>query len=129
MSTPAADRSAAVWILQIVAVAAIYYAAARLGLTLQLPGTNASPVWPPSGIGFAAVMRLGYRVWPGIAVGSFFANLLTLPEAISESSRFVTSFGICLGNTLEHVVGVLVLRRFVGSRNPLERASDVFRFV
>ncbi len=118
--------SAAVWVLQVVGVAAFYYAAARLGLTWQLPGTNASPVWPPSGIGFAAVMLLGYRVWPGVAIGAFLANLLTLP---STTAGFATSLGICAGNTLEQVVGVFVLRCLVGPRNPLERAADVFRFV
>jgi signal transduction histidine kinase len=113
--------SAAVWVLQVVVIAALYYAAARLGLTWQLPGTNASPVWPPSGIGFAAVMLLGSHSWPGIAVGAFLANL--------SSTGFATSAGICVGNTLEQVVGVALLRRLVGSRNPLDRAGDVFRFV
>ncbi|MBI5758321.1 MAG: MASE1 domain-containing protein [Planctomycetales bacterium] len=107
-------------------MAVIYYAAARLGLTLQLPDTNASPVWPPSGIGFAAVMLAGYRVWPGIAIGAFLANLHTLP---STAAGFATSCGICVGNTLEPVVGLFVLRRLVSVRNPLERARNVFRFV
>lgn len=119
------QTSAAVWVLRVSAVAAIYYAAARLGLTWQLPGTNASPVWPPSGIGFAAVMLLGYRVWPGIAVGAFLANLQTL----HTTNASFAAIGICAGNTLEQVVGVFVLRRLIGSRNPLERAGDVFCFV
>ena len=55
-------------------VALVYYAAARLGLLLQLPGTNASPVWPPSGIGLAALMMFGLRVWPGIMLGAFLAT-------------------------------------------------------
>ncbi len=117
--------SAAIWVLRVSAVAAIYYAAARLGLTWQLPGTNASPVWPPSGIGFAAVLLLGYRVWPGIAVGAFLANLQTL----HTTNAGFAAIGICAGNTLEQIVGVFVLRQLIGSRNPLERAGDVFCFV
>ena len=117
--------SAAVWALRVSVVAAIYYAAARLGLTWQLPGTNASPVWPPSGIGFAAMLLLGYRVWPGIAVGAFLANLQTL----HTTNAGFAAIGICAGNTLEQIVGVFVLRRLIDSRNPLERAGDVFRFV
>src|SRR5207244_1582832 len=42
------------WACKLAVVAAAYYGAARLGLLLQLPGTSASPVWPPSGIGLAA---------------------------------------------------------------------------
>ena len=51
---------------QVLVVAAVYYGAARLGLLLAFEKTNASPVWPPSGIAFAAVLLLGYRIWPGI---------------------------------------------------------------
>ncbi len=114
------------WVLEVAAVAILYYAAGRIGLTLQLPDTNASPVWPPSGIGFAAVMLLGYRIWPGITIGAFLANLHTLPPT---AAGLGASCGICFGNTLEHILGLFVLRRLVGSRNPLERASDVFWFV
>ena len=114
------------WLLQVVGVAAVYYAAARLGLVLQIPGTNSSPVWPPSGIGLAALMLMGYRVWPGVAIGAFLANLITLPYSLNG---FLASSGICLGNTVEHVVGLLLLRRFIGLQSPFDQARDVFRFV
>ena len=111
---------------QIIGVAVIYYAAARLGLELQIPGTNSSPVWPPSGIGLAAVLLIGYRVWPGIAIGAFLANLSTLPHTVQG---FMASSGICLGNTAEQLVGLWLLRRFIGIQSPFDRARDVFRFV
>ena len=40
-----------------------------------MEGGAASPVWPPSGIGLAAILLLGSRVWPGILAGAFLANL------------------------------------------------------
>ena len=107
-------------------VALSYYATARLGLLLQLPGTNASPVWPPSGIGLAAVLIFGLRVWPGIAIAAFLANLLTLPHT---PAGLLAAGAICLGNTLEQVVALLLIRRFVPAANPFERARDVFAFV
>ncbi len=113
------------WCLPAVIVAVVYYLAALLGLKLQIPGTNSSPVWPPSGIGFAAVMLWGYRVWPGIALGAFLANLHTLPPT---TAGLATSVGICVGNTLEHVIGVWLLRGMIAAKNPFERAGDVFRF-
>jgi hypothetical protein len=42
-------------LIAILALAATYYLAARLGLSLAFAGTNASPVWPPSGIALAAI--------------------------------------------------------------------------
>src|SRR5881396_320491 len=59
---------------QIAGAAVLYYAAARLSLHLAFENTNASPVWPPSGIALALVLLLGYRVWPGILLGAFLAN-------------------------------------------------------
>lgn len=107
-------------------LAGLYFLAARFGLLLQLPGTNASPVWPPSGIGLAAVLLFGLRAWPGVAVGAFLANLLTLPPT---PAGLTAALAIAVGNTLEQVVGFLVLRRLVPSLNPFDRPADVFRFL
>ena len=49
--------------------ALLYFGAARLGLLLAFEDSNASPVWPPSGIAFAAVLLYGYRLWPAILAG------------------------------------------------------------
>src|SRR5690348_17573149 len=103
-------------------VALVYYAAARLGLLLQLPGTNASPVWPPSGIGLAAVLLFGLRFWPGIALGAFLANLHTLPPT---QAGFLAAAAICVGNTLESVLAFLLLRRLVPAESPFDRPRDV----
>jgi PAS domain S-box-containing protein len=114
------------WLMWTAGVAATYYATARFGLLLQLPGTNASPVWPPSGIGLAALLLLGLRVWPGLFVGAFVANLLTLPDT---TAGLVASLLIGAGNTLELVVARLLLSRVVPGSNPLDRPRDVFLLV
>ena len=62
--------------LLITCVSGAYYGSAHLGLLLAFQQTNASPVWPPSGIAFAAVLVFGYRVWPGVTIGAFLANLV-----------------------------------------------------
>ena len=125
-NNPQSKDSLIIRLAEIAAVAAVYYAAARVGLLLQLPGTNASPVWPPSGIGFAAVLILGLRVWPGIAVGAFLANLVTLPPT---SAGFVAASAICVGNTFEQVVAIILIRRLVATTSPFDRARDVLAFV
>jgi len=99
-------------------------------LRLALEKTNASPVWPPSGIALAAVLLLGYRVWPGILLGAFFANVVAFlaNQAASARTIVVVSSAIGLGNTLEAVVAAYLLQRWVGARSPFDRAQDVFRF-
>src|SRR5215210_6996758 len=79
--------------LSIVVLAAAYFAAGKFGLSLASVHTNVSPVWPPTGIALAAVLLLGYRVWPGIFLGALLTNLFT-PVSILAAS------GIAIGNTL-----------------------------
>jgi integral membrane sensor domain MASE1 len=114
------------YIVQIGLLAASYYFAARLGFILELPRTNISPVWPPSGIGLAAMLLFGRRLWPGIAIGAFLANQLTLPNTLVG---FLAASVICVGNTLEHIVAIQLVRRFVPHSSPFDRVRDVFWFV
>lgn len=107
--------------LIIAIVAVLYFAAAKLGLSLALIHSNVSPVWPPTGVAIAAVLLLGYRIWPAILIGAFAANLLT-------PVPFGTDWGIAVGNTLEALFASLLLQHF-GFHRALDRAKDVFKFV
>jgi PAS domain S-box-containing protein len=96
----------------LLALAVIYYSAARLGLYYASIDRSVSVIWPPSGIAFAALTLLGYRYWPGVAAGAFLANAAT-------EIPLLASAGIALGNTLEAVVAAFLLRRTAGSRPQL----------
>ena len=110
-----------------IGLAAAYFLAALLGLRLQIPGTNASPVWPPTGIALAGLLIFGRRAWVGVAVGAFAANFVTLPQELALNLKIGTSATISIGNTLEAIVAFWLISR---SQNTiyLERASDVFRY-
>lgn len=109
-------------LLKIAALAAVYFGAAQLGLSLAFSHPNASPVWPPTGIALAAVLLWGYPVWPGIMLGAFFANA-------STHVSLATAGGIAAGNTLAALAGAFLIRRFIGFRSPLDQAHDFFKFV
>jgi signal transduction histidine kinase/ActR/RegA family two-component response regulator len=89
------------------ALAVVYVAAAHLGLSLAFSVRQVSPVWPPTGIAIAVLLRLGPRYWPAIAVGALVANLGT-------GAPIGAAAGIALGNTLEAVAGAALLRRAAG---------------
>jgi PAS domain S-box-containing protein len=99
------------------AVAVAYVGAAKVGLQLDVAHGVITPVWAPSGIALAALLILGPRYWPAVAVGAFVANLT------SDSSVGVAA-GIAVGNTLEAVVGAALVRRF-GFRPGLDRVRSV----
>ena len=108
--------------LQVILVAFIYYFAARFGLTLAFRETNASPVWPPTGIAFAAVMLLGYRIWPAIFIGAFCANYIT------NMNPWVC-FSIAIGNTLEAAAGVFFFQSFTGGKSIVNNVRNTLTFL
>jgi PAS domain S-box-containing protein len=104
-------------LLAFACVAGAYVAAAKLGLHLSVAHGVITPVWPPTGIALAALVLLGPRFWPAIALGAFVSN------ATSGVSPEVAA-AISVGNTLEALAAVYLLRR-VDFRPSLERARDV----
>ncbi len=86
------------WLAVVLTLAALYLVTARLGLMLALPPENkATMVWPPSGIALAAFLLYGHRIWPGVWLGSFLANLWDGFNAASPSplsAHLFVSMGI-----------------------------------
>src|SRR2546423_10149621 len=87
----------------ILGVAVIYFIFARLSLLLDFQNSNATPVWPPSGIAFAAALILGRKIFPGIVIGAFAANLTVFltNHTCAPLTAIWTSMIIAIGNTLE----------------------------
>ncbi|MBT3164879.1 MASE1 domain-containing protein [Streptomyces sp. Vc74B-19] len=108
-----------VLVLQTSAVAAVYYAGARLGLLydLTVDGSVVSPIWPPTGIAVASLLLLGPHCWPGITLGA----LLVLVH-LSGTPQW-SSLGVLFGNTAAPVCANLLLRR-LGFRTDLSRLRD-----
>src|SRR5262245_52865604 len=97
--------SIAIRIKNIIAMAVLYFAAAKLGLSLAFDAPQVTAVWPPSGIALAALLLYGFHVWPGVFIGAFLAN-------ITASEPALAAFGIASGNTLEAIAGAWMLQRF-----------------
>jgi hypothetical protein len=78
--------------LVVATTAAVYVAAAEIGLSLASIAVQVSPVWPPTGIALAATVLLGpRRTWLGIAIGAFVANLtVPVPVGTAPGSRPAT---------------------------------------
>jgi signal transduction histidine kinase len=78
----------------------------------------ATLVWPATGIALAALVIFGYRLWPGVFIGAFLANVMT-------GAPPLVALGMAAGNTLEAVAGAYFLRRIPGFRPSLDRVQDV----
>lgn len=102
--------------LRILAVAAVYYGSARLGLLQQLVRGQVTPLWPPTGVALAGLLLLGPRIWPGIALGAFLVNVTIGPTPLAV-------LGIVAGNTLAPLGAYAMLRR-ADFRTELDRLRD-----
>lgn len=102
-------------------VAGLYYGAGRAGLHLAYLHGSVTALWPPVGVGVAALVIFGPRLWPAIVIGD-------LPLA-DFSTPWGTVLGQTVGNTLEVVVAAVLFRRLAERRTDLERVWDVLALV
>lgn len=109
------------FVIELVIVALLYWAGARLGLRLAFTNRNVTAVWPPTGIALAAMFIIGKRVWPGVFVGALVAN-------ITNGAGFETSLGIAVGNTLAPLAATEILHR-LDFHATLDRVADVAAIV
>jgi len=98
-----------------------YFAAGKLGLTLAFVHPNATPIWPCSGIALAALLILGYDVWPAILLGAFLLYV-TIAGSVGPS------IGVAAGNTLEALAAAWFVNRWAGGRDAMNRTRNVFMF-
>ncbi len=108
--------------LKTVVVLAVYFVAAKLGLKLAYLNASATSVWAPTGIALATFLVFGENFWPTIFIGAFLANFFT-------AGNLITSFVIAGGNTLEGLLGALLVRRFANGRRVFDRSADIIKFV
>lgn len=103
------------------ALALVYLAAGKLGLAFAAVNANVTAVWPPTGLALAALVLRGSGVWPGVLAGAFLVNLTT-------SGAFIASASIAVGNTLEALLGAVLLRRYAGGGRALASPEGVVLF-
>ncbi len=110
------------YLIKLLLLSVVYMLAAKLGLSLSQNFDYITAVWPPSGIAMAALLLWGYHYWPSIFVGAFMINSLM---GVSPS----VATGIALGNTLEAVTAVFLIRRYILNGEILESITGSVVFV
>ena len=106
---------------EIAGLAAVYWAAGKLGLLLAFAHPEIAPVWPPTGIALAALLIFGYRVWPGILLGAFLLSR-------STADGVATSLALATGTTIEGIAALWLSNRYAGGRRFFEQPLNVLGF-
>jgi PAS domain S-box-containing protein len=109
-------------VLELSLVLAAYLLCGRIGLAVPFTSDNVSLVWPAAGIALAALLLVGYRVWPAIATAAFLVNFFTAVPVMA-------AVGIAAGNTAGPLVGAWLTRRISGFHPSLNRLTDVLAII
>lgn len=85
---------------------------------------GASVFWPSLGVFQAAMLLVGYRVWPILYLSDFIvSHILFFPNHLLISGI------IPAVNLITPVVGTIMINRAIKHHNFLERSQDVFKFI
>jgi signal transduction histidine kinase len=109
------------YVAGVVGLAAAYYGAAKVGQTLRYTA-SVSAIWPPAGLGIAALYLWGVRWWPGVLLGELVVNAHLLA---SDSIPLGSLIGQQTGNMAEVIVGAVLLRRLVGPKAAMDRVDQL----
>ncbi|MFN7112748.1 MAG: CHASE domain-containing protein [Alphaproteobacteria bacterium] len=111
----------------------LYALTGKLGLMVAAAPSYATAIWPPSGIALGMLLLYGYRLWPGIFLGSFLLNAeiggIFGNIDLIFSAKTVVIFFIALGAVLQAVIGRFLLSRFFTFPLTIERPRDALSFL
>jgi PAS domain S-box-containing protein len=109
-------------LVQFLVVLAGVFLAGQLGLRITDLHPPVSPIWPPTGVALAALILLGYRVWPAIFIAAFLI-------CESASTPLKASIAISIGETVSVLAGAYLVNRFSRGVKAFDTAHGVFKFV
>lgn len=111
------------YIVQAIIVFGAYVTAGKLGqATTNIRSSNLGPVWPAYGVALAAILLLGYRVWPAVAAAAF---LVAFFSPVSH----LAALGQAAGATVAALTGTFLLRRFAGFHTSLSCLRDALGLI
>ena len=112
---------AVAYILELFAIAGAYFGLAVSGLLIPWINPTATPLWPPTGVALALMLIRGYRIWPAIFVGGFFATAVG-GGALSEAAC------VALGTPTAALAGTWLINRWSHGRETFATPLDVAKF-
>ena len=119
--------------VQILVLAGLYALTGKLGLLLAAQTEFATVIWPPSGIALGMLLVFGYRVWPGVLIGSMLINGHLAGSFESFEIFFgeggLATFMTGVGATLQAVIGRYLILKIFDFPLQIEKARDAFGFL
>lgn len=117
--------------VRILLLAMAYVVTGRLALLLAIPPGFATAIFPPVGVGLAAVLLWGNSMLLGVLLGSTVLNVSISWSASGRMSwsSLLIAFGIAMGSSLHNAFAGASIRRFIGFPSSLSNEREVIGFL
>ena len=118
--------------IRIIIVAAVYLLAAQLGIWLVFPGIGNYPIWAQAGVSLALMLLMGYRVWPGILIGSLITHsMIFIDQEVSMNIGAVLAIStIGVANVVEALIGYRLYNLMIpDGQTPYDKTANTFKFL
>jgi PAS domain S-box-containing protein len=131
-SLPLASPWSLLW--RVPLLAAVYVWLSRVGFQLDIEPGFASSIWPAAGVGTAALLVWGLRLWPGVLLGSFYFNwwlstLLDGGQPEHWAMRVLVAAAIGGGVTLQALTSASLGRPLLASGGVLRSVRQAVPFL
>src|ERR1041385_8405893 len=111
-----------IYLLEIAIIAVVYIGVASTAQLSPAIAAVQTPLWPPSGLALAIILLRGYRVWPGIFIGSLSAT------AIAAGMLSVQGPALALGTTLGALAGARLINYWSYGTKTFHTPIGIVRF-
>ncbi len=108
----------------------LFYFAGKLMLSFSFPPSYATAIWPPAGIGLAAVLLWGNRVLPGIFLAELFIHYEVYDVSVSFESplQLLVFFLNPINSVIRAWLGSFLVRKYAGYPNALISSRLIILF-
>jgi PAS domain S-box-containing protein len=117
--------------MQILALAFVYLLSSQLCSLMGVPNEFGTVIWPPAGISLACLVIFGPRLWLGVFIGAFLADLYFIYNIVSTLTplSYITAGIEAIGATLEALAGVWLIKNLAHFPNPLHTEKQIGLFI
>src|SRR4249920_2234849 len=113
---------AAVYMLELAVVAAVYFGLAESSLLLPSINPAATPLWPPTGFALALILLRGHRIWPAILAGASYPHFMAGRTLLEAGS-------VGVGITLAAIIGARLISRWCSGEKIFVTPATIGKFV
>ena len=118
-------------LMQILALAFVYLLSSQLCNLVGAPSEFGSVIWPPAGISLACLVIFGSRLWLGVFMGAFLADLyfiINITPTLTPLSYIIAGIE-AVGATLEALAGAWLMKNLAHFPNPLHTEKQIGLFM